>query len=194
MPAATLDLPLGDEDERQASFAREALVHLDAVYRGALRLAGNASDADDLVQETMLRAYRAWDQFRQGTNARGWLMTILRNAFIEEYRRRGARRETLNLEESEAFALSDDFPEADPEHAFFDGLVDDEVLRAIDALPLIYREVVVWTDVEGLPYEEIARLLRVPVGTVKSRVFRARKLLQAQLYRYAVSVGIIEPQ
>lgn len=194
MPAATLDWSVEDDDERQAGFAREALVHLDAVYRAALRLAGNAADADDLVQETMLRAYRAWEQYRRGTNARGWLMTILRNAFIEEYRRRTARRETLDLEASGAFAIPDDLPEADPEHAFFDGLVDDEVLRAIDGLPLIYREVVVWTDVEGLPYEQTARLLGVPVGTVKSRVFRARKLLQARLYQYAVSIGLIQPQ
>lgn len=193
MAAATLDPPLGDEDERQASFAREALVHLDAVYRAALRLAGNATDADDLVQETMLRAYRAWHRFRRGTNARGWLLVILRNAFIEEYRRRSTRRETVDFEATEAFAFSDDLPEADPERAFFEGLVDDEVLRAIDTLPLIYREVVVWTDVEGLPYEETSQLLRVPVGTVKSRLFRARKVLQARLRRYAVASGVIEP-
>jgi RNA polymerase sigma-70 factor, ECF subfamily len=195
MPAAILDLPVGDDaDERQESFTREALVHLDAVYRAALRLAGNATDADDLVQETMLRAYRAWDHYRRGSNARGWLLTILRNAFIEEYRRRTARRESLDLQAIESYALPVDLPQADPEHAFFEGLVDDEVLRAIDALPLIYREVIVWTDIEGLPYEETAKLLRVPVGTVKSRVSRARKVLQARLYQYAVSSGAIDPR
>lgn len=194
MPAAILDLSVGDDaDERQESFTREALVHLDAAYRAALRLAGNATDADDLVQETMLRAYRAWNQYQRGSNARGWLLTILRNAFIEEYRRRTARRETLDLAAIESYALPGDLPQADPEHAFFEGLVDDEVLRAIDALPLIYREVIVWTDIEGLPYEETAKLLRVPVGTAKSRVSRARKLLQARLYHYAVNSGVIGP-
>jgi len=193
MPMAILDLPLDDESEgRRASFEREALVHLDALYRAAVRLTRDAADADDLVQETMLRAYRAWDRYQQGTNARGWLLTILRNAFIEEYRRRATRRDTLDLDALESFAPSVYLPEADPEHAFFEGLVDDEVLRAIDALPLIYREAVVWTDVESLPYEETAKLLKVPTGTVKSRVSRARKMLQARLYRYAVDSGLLD--
>ncbi|HKW41796.1 MAG TPA: sigma-70 family RNA polymerase sigma factor [Gemmatimonadales bacterium] len=184
MPAATLDPPLSDESEaRRASFEREALIHLDAVYRAALRLARDAADADDLVQETMLRAYRGWDRYQRGTNAKGWLLTILRNAFIEEYRRRSTRRNTVDVDAIESLA-----PPAD----FFESLVDDEVVRAIDALPLLYREVVVWTDVEGLPYEETAKLLRVPIGTVKSRVSRARKLLRARLYRYAVSTGLLD--
>src|SRR2546422_1006953 len=100
MSTATPATPApGPVDEKRASFEREALVHLDSLYRVALRLTGNAADADDLVQETMLKAYRAWDQYEKGTNAKGWLLTILRNAFINEYRRRTRHPETVDLED-----------------------------------------------------------------------------------------------
>ena len=178
-------------DPKRAGFEREALVHLDAVYRAALRLSGSAADADDLVQDTMLRAYQAWDQYRPGTNARAWLLTILRHTFINEYRRRSARRETTDVTALEPFVVFEGVQEADPEGAFFDSLVDEDVQRAIAELPVAYREIVVLTDVEGLRYEESAKVLGVPVGTVKSRLFRARKLLQARLYEYAVSTGWI---
>lgn len=179
-------------EERRASFEREALVHLDALYRVALRLTGSASDADDLVQETMLKAYRGWDQFTPGTNAKGWLLTILRHAFINEYRRRRRRPETVDIDAIEPFAVFDDLQEEDPQGAFFDRIVDDEVLRAIDQLPEAFRETLVLSDVEGMSYDEIAKVLDVPVGTVKSRLFRARHLLQAKLYGYAVSMGYIK--
>jgi RNA polymerase sigma-70 factor (ECF subfamily) len=169
-------------------FEREALPHLDAVYRRALRLTDSAADADDLVQETMLRAYRFWHQFQPGTNAKAWLLTILRTTFINEYRHRTRRRETF-AREVEPFIAADDTVEADPERAFFDGIVDDEVTRAVAALPPGYRDVVELTDVEGMRYEESARILGVPVGTIKSRLFRARRILRAQLQRYAVSTG-----
>jgi RNA polymerase sigma-70 factor (ECF subfamily) len=179
-------------DDRRESFEREALVHLDALYRVALRLTGNASDADDLVQETMLKAYRAWDQYQRGTNAKGWLLTILRHAFINEYRRRTRHPETVDLDAIEPFAVFDEVQEEDPQGRFFDQIVDDEVLRAIDQLPEQFREAVVLSDVEGLSYEEVARILSVPIGTVKSRLFRARRQLQAKLYDYAVEMGYIK--
>jgi RNA polymerase sigma-70 factor (ECF subfamily) len=178
-------------DQRRNSFEREALVHLDALYRVALRLTGNAADAQDLVQEAMLRAYRAWDQFEPGTNAKGWLLTILRHAFINEYRRRRRRPETVDLDAIEPFAVFPDLQQEDPQGAFFDRIVDDEVLGAIDELPETFRETLVLSDVEGLSYQDIAKMLDVPVGTVKSRLFRARRLLQRRLYRYAVSMGYI---
>lgn len=177
-------------DEKRASFEREALVHLDALYRAALRLAGNAADADDLVQEAMLKAYRAWDQFTRGSNARAWLLTILRHTFINEYRRRAARPETTDLNAIEPFVVFDGRSEADPEGAFFDSLVDDDLSQAIADLPPLYREVLALTA-DGLRYEESARILSVPVGTIKSRLFRARKLLQTRLHDYAVSTGWI---
>lgn len=178
-------------DEKRASFEREALVHLDVLYRVALRLTANAADADDLVQETMLKAYRAWDQFTTGTNAKAWLLTILRHAFINEYRRRSRRPETVDVDAIEPFAVFADVQDDDPQGAFFDRIVDDEVLRAIDALPEAFRETLVLSDVEGLSYQEIAGILEVPVGTVKSRLFRGRQLLQTKLYDYAVSMGYI---
>ncbi len=184
-----LDTPV---DEKRQSFEREALVHLDALYRVALRLTGNAADADDLVQETMLKAYRAWHQYEQGTNAKGWLLTILRHAFINEYRRRTRHPETVDLDAIEPFAVFEDLQEEDPQGRFFDQIVDDEVLRAIDELPEQFREAIVLSDVEGMSYEEVARILSVPIGTVKSRLFRARRLLQAKLYEYAVGMGYIK--
>jgi RNA polymerase sigma-70 factor, ECF subfamily len=180
------------QDERRASFEREALVHLDSLYRVAMRLTGNAADADDLVQETMLKAYRAWDQYERGTNAKGWLLTILRHAFINEYRRRTRHPATVDLDAIEPFAVFEDLQDEDPQGRFFDQIVDDEVLRAIDELPEQFREAVVLSDVEGLSYDEVAKVLEVPIGTVKSRLFRARRLLQAKLYDYAVGMGYIK--
>jgi len=182
----------GPTDDKRASFEREALVHLDSLYRVALRLTGNPADADDLVQETMLKAYRSWHQYQQGTNAKGWLLTILRNAFINEYRRRARHPETVDVDAVEPFSVFGDMQEEDPQGAFFDRIVDDQVLRAIDELPEQFREAVVLSDVEGLSYQEIAKVLDVPVGTVKSRLFRARQMLQRKLYQYAVDQGYIK--
>lgn len=168
------------------------MVHLDSLYRVALRLAGNAADAEDLVQEAMLRAYRSWDRFTLGTNAKGWLLTILRHLFINEYRRKRRHPESVDLDTIEPFALLDERQEEDPQSAFFDRIVDDEVLRAVDQLPEAFREAVMLSDVEGLSYEEIAKVLEVPVGTVKSRLYRGRHMLQAKLHDYAVSMGYIK--
>ena len=169
-------------------------MHLDALYRVALRLTANPSDAEDLVQETMLRAYRSWERYTPGTNAKGWLLTILRHLFINEYRRRSRHPETVDVDTIEPFALFQEVQEEDPQGAFFDKIVDDEVLRAVDQLPEAFREAVTLSDVEGLSYEEVAKVLDVPVGTVKSRLYRGRRLLQAQLYDYAVSMGYIKGQ
>jgi RNA polymerase sigma-70 factor (ECF subfamily) len=160
----------------------------------ALRLTGNAADAEDLVQETMLRAYRSWERYTPGTNAKGWLLTILRHLFINEYRRKSRHPETVDVDTIEPFALFQEVQEEDPQGAFFDKIVDDEVLRAIDQLPEAFREAVTLSDVEGLSYEEVAKVLDVPVGTVKSRLYRGRRLLQAKLYDYAVSMGYIKGQ
>jgi RNA polymerase sigma-70 factor (ECF subfamily) len=179
-------------DEKRASFEKEALVHLDVLYRVALRLSGNPADADDLVQETMLKAYRAWDQYEKGTNAKAWLLTILRHAFINEYRRRTRHPETVDVDTIEPYAVFSEVQDEDPQGAFFDRIVDDQVLRAIDQLPEVFRETLVLSDVEGMSYQEIAGILEVPIGTVKSRLFRARQLLQTKLYDYAVEMGYIK--
>ena len=187
-PAASRPSP----EDRRAGFEREALVHLDSLYRLALRLSGNEADAEDLVQEAMLRAYRSWERYTPGTNAKGWLLTILRHLFINEYRRKRRHPESVDLDTIEPFALLDEKQEEDPQTAFFDRIVDEEVLRAVDQLPEAFREAVMLSDVEGLSYEEIAKVLEVPVGTVKSRLYRGRRLLQGKLHEYAVSMGYIK--
>lgn len=190
--------------DRRASFEAEALPHLDAVYRFALRLAGSPGEAEDLVQETFLRAYRAWDQYTPGTRAKSWLFTICRNAFLRE-RERDVRRDELVAEaaheeagasapaggaggEMPLFAGGADY---DPEGDYFRGIVDDRVLAAIDGLPVDFREAVVLSDLQGLSYQEIADVVGVPIGTVKSRLFRGRKVLKEQLYEFARESGYI---
>lgn len=176
------------------TFERDVLPHMDLLYRVALRLTGEAAAAEDLVQETVLKALRAWGQFRQGTNARGWLLTILRNTFINDYRRRRRTPVTVDLEVAESAALVHEHAGADPEGEFFRVLVDDRIVAAIDALPEEFREVVTLSDIEGLGYAQIAETLDVPVGTVKSRLSRARRQLQATLLDYAIEAGIVRPR
>lgn len=181
-------------DDKRRAFEEEALPHLDSVYRVALRLAGDETQAEDLVQETMLKAYRSWHQYRPGTNVRAWLLTIVRHTFINEYRKRRRAGTEIDVSQVEAFTVFPEVQEVDPEGRFFDQIVDDEVLRAIDALPDEFREALILSDVEGLAYAEIAQVTEVPVGTVKSRLFRARQALQRELYDYAVEMGYIKKQ
>lgn len=179
-------------DDRRHAFEAEALPHLDSVYRVALHLARDATRAEDLVQDTMLKALRGWDQYQLGTNVRAWLLTILRNTFFTDYRQRQSRPEMADVDAIDDFSLYPLVEEADPAGRFFDQLVDETVLRAIDALPDEFRETLVLSDVEGLSYGEIAAITEVPLGTVKSRLSRARKALQHQLYAYAVEMGYIK--
>ncbi len=184
----------GKAANRNGSFEREALPHLDVLYRVALRLARDPDRAADLVQETMLRAHRAWASFRTGTNARAWLITILRNQFISDYRRERREAVVADLDKVEPFLLDRSTPDADPEGEFFSQIVDKTVLEAVDALTSDFREVLVLSDMEGMSYAEIAATLEIPVGTVKSRLFRARRQLQEKLYNHAVEMGYIRPR
>ncbi|HEU4454225.1 MAG TPA: sigma-70 family RNA polymerase sigma factor [Longimicrobium sp.] len=181
-------------------FVEEALPHLEAVHRFALRLAaGDDDEAGDLVQETYLRAYRAWEGFRPGTNARAWLFTICRNVFLRSRERRGRAMEIPVDADPEVEALAAtagvwEAMNADPERAFFDSFVDEDVLREVDRLPEPYREAVVLVDLEGFSYDEAREMLSLPVGTVKSRLFRGRRLLQQALYAYALEMGYVRPE
>lgn len=180
--------------DARAAFEAEALPHLDSLYRVGLRLTGDPARAEDLVQDTMLRALKAWQQYQPGTNLRAWLFTILRNTFINDYRRRKREPIPVDLEAVEPFAIDRAVAEVDPEAAFFDRIVDERILAAIDALPEEFREAVVLSDVEHLTYAEIAQTLAIPVGTVKSRLFRGRRLLQKALYEHAVEMGYLKPR
>ncbi|HEX2165660.1 MAG TPA: sigma-70 family RNA polymerase sigma factor [Longimicrobiales bacterium] len=182
----------------RAGFADEALPWLDAVYRFSLRLtAGNRVEADDVVQETFLRAYRHWDTFRRGTSARAWLFTIARNVFLRSRERLARKPETLvseldyDVAEVSAEDALRDIGEQDPERKFFASFIDEEVTRAVERLPPEFREVVVLSDIEGLNYAEIADVVGVPLGTVKSRLYRGRRQLQRSLYEYAVEMGYL---
>ncbi|HEX6643363.1 MAG TPA: sigma-70 family RNA polymerase sigma factor [Gemmatimonadales bacterium] len=175
------------------SFEREALPHLDTLYRVALRLTGEPAAAEDLVQDAMLRALRGWHGFRPGSNARAWLVTILRNTFINDYRRRKREPATVDLDGA-PHAIYQAVAESDPEGAFFARIVDERVLAAVDALPADFREVLVLSDMEGMPYAEIAAALGIPIGTLKSRLFRARRLLQRDLYQHALEMGYLSPR
>lgn len=183
----------------KADFHEEALPHMDAVYRFALRLAGSRDLAEDLVQDTFLRAFRSWDRYTPGTQCKSWLFTICRNVFLRR-REREERHDELVAENvdrnSGPFEVVNPVwvkaVKADPEGDFFDSIVDEVVLEHIQDLPEDYRMVVLLSDLEGLSYQEIAEMMEVPVGTVKSRLFRGRRILQGTLYDYAVSMGYIQ--
>jgi RNA polymerase sigma-70 factor, ECF subfamily len=193
--------PKPDEPPRSGTFADEALPHMESVYRYALRLArGRADQADDLVQDTFLQAFRAWDTFSPGTNCRAWLFTICRNGFLRGEERRGRRPEVTgsdidaDVEAMAATAVFSEVAAADPEQEFFASFVDEQVVAAVDALPDPFQEIVVLSDIEGLSYPELAEVLGVPTGTVKSRLFRGRRMLQQSLYEYALEMGYVRPK
>lgn len=176
-------------------FETLALSHLDPLYSAALRLTKNERDAEDLVQDTCMRAFRFFDKFERGTNMKAWLFKILTNTFINRYRRKVKERNVVEGSERDAvherFISRDatDFA-ANPEQYLFDRLLSDDVLRAIDGLPIDFRLVVILADLQEFSYKEIAEILDCPVGTVMSRLFRGRKLLQKTLREYALGQGV----
>ncbi|HEX6537437.1 MAG TPA: sigma-70 family RNA polymerase sigma factor [Gemmatimonadaceae bacterium] len=179
-----------DARDRRARFEAEVLAHLDALYSFALKLTHERDDAEDLVSETVLRALDRWEQYQLGTNARAWLFTILYHAFVSRKRRIDARELPLP-EDSDGWSANETVGDPDPEGRFYDSFVDEEITRAIDSLPEDYRMTLVLSDVHGLRYAEIAEILGIPEGTVKSRLFRGRRILQKQLRDYAVEMGYI---
>lgn len=184
------------ETTSRAAFEAEALVHLDTLYGAALRLTRDPVDAEDLVQDAMLRAYRFYDRFESGTNLKAWLLRILTNTFINRFRR--ASRERDVLEGQDADPVGDGVMSraamrglTDPVGDAQRRLVASEIQAAIDELPEDYRLVVVLADVEELSYREIAEIAGCPIGTVMSRLHRARRLMQGRLAAQAKSLGII---
>ena len=182
---------IGTEATPRADFEKEALVHLDALYGFALKLARARDEAEDLVSDTVLRAFERWEQYRLGTNIRAWLFTILYHVFVSRKRRIDAREVPEGDGES-GWSTRDAVGEADPEGRFYDSFLDDEIMRAIDSLPDEYRAAVVLSDIQELRYAEIAQILGIPEGTVKSRLFRGRRLLQRKLRGYAEEMGYVK--
>jgi RNA polymerase sigma-70 factor (ECF subfamily) len=177
-------------------FETEALGFLDALYRTALRMTRSEADAEDLVQETYIRAFRFKDQFTPGTNLKAWLFRILTNTFINTYRRKQSQPEFTELDDVDEFSLYKRMSDlkvssasGNPETEFLNGLVDSEVKDALMELPEKFRQVVL-LDVEGFSYKEIAEMLDIPIGTVMSRLHRGRKFLQKRLLDLAQQRGI----
>jgi RNA polymerase sigma-70 factor (ECF subfamily) len=175
----------------RAHFEREALGHLDALYGFALKLSRARDEAEDLVSDTLLRAFERWEQYRLGTNIRAWLFTILYHLFVSRKRRIDAR-EVPEADGAPGWSARDAVGDADPERRFYDSFLDEEIVRAIESLPDEYRAAVVLSDIEELRYSEIARILGIPEGTVKSRLFRGRRLLQRKLRDYAETMGYVK--
>jgi RNA polymerase sigma-70 factor (ECF subfamily) len=176
-------------------FETEALQHLDALYASALRFTRNPRDAEDLVQDVFLRACRFLDRFEPGTNLKAWLFRILTNTFINKYRRTTRERSLVDGPGREQVTEQLHSPESadraeNPERTLLDRLVSEEVLSAIDSVPIDFRMVVILADIHDFSYKEIADILDVPVGTVMSRLYRGRRHLQRSLAGYAAASGI----
>jgi RNA polymerase sigma-70 factor (ECF subfamily) len=195
------DATLGAEGlsrESRAQLEQDAIAQIDALYRTALRMTRSSSDAEDLVQETYLRAFRSLHQFTEGTNLRAWLFRIMTNTYINDYRKRQRRPTSTSLDDIEDFYLYDHLVDTvaqphndDPEAEVLERLTTANITDAIDNLPEEFRQVVTLADVEGFSYREIADVLQIPVGTVMSRLFRARRRLRKTLYDVAIESGYI---
>ncbi len=173
-------------------FEEEFLPHADALKTFAYHLAYNEEDANDLVLETYLKAYRFIDKDRQGTNAKAWLFKILKNAYINEYRKKSKRPTKVDFEDVVAYHDTDDDRVTgymDLRAEIFQYMMGDEVTTAINALPIDFRTVILLCDIEGFTYEEISKIVDIPIGTVRSRLFRARNMLKEKLKEYAESLG-----
>jgi len=181
-------------------FAEQALTHMAGLYSAALRMTRNPADAEDLVQETYLKAYRSFASYEEGTNLRAWLYRILTNTYINTYRAKQRRPTEADLDEVEDLylyrrigALEAATASRSAEDQLMDMFTDDEVKDAMEALPETFRMAVYLADVEDFSYKEIAEILDVPIGTVMSRLHRGRKAMQKALFDYAVARGLTEP-
>ncbi len=179
------------------NFHKEALPHLDALYYAARYMTKDPRDAEDLVQETFLKAYRFFHRYTAGTNCKAWLFRILTNTHIN--RQRGKHREFAYIENVDVEGAQDN-PISEtsafyknPEQGYLHGLVHEEVKRALDAIPDDFRTAVVLADLQDFSYKEIAEIMECPIGTVMSRLHRGRKMLQKRLRAHAISQGIIAP-
>jgi RNA polymerase sigma factor (sigma-70 family) len=181
-----------EKAEIDAFFESEMMVHIRPLYHFAFRLTNDEDDANDLVQDTFLKAYRFIKSFERGSNAKAWLFRILKNSFINNYRKNSKEPAQIDYEEAENFlntGISSWSESIDLRDKLFRGLVGDEITNALNLLPVDFKTVIILCDIEEFSYEEIAKITDIPVGTVRSRLHRARKLLKDQLAEYARKMG-----
>ena len=182
----------------QANFEQDAMQYTRQLYSAAMRMTRNPADAEDLVQETFLKAYRAYHTFQEGTNLKAWLYRILTNTYINKYRKESRRPSEVDLGTVEDMYLyrrlgSEESAEAarTTEDRVLDGLVESDIKEAVEELPESFRMPVLLADLEGFSYKEIAEILEIPIGTVMSRLHRGRKAMQKRLWEYAKQRGLL---
>ena len=184
------------KQQRGWDFEAAAMPFVDALYNTAYRMTRNAEDAEDLVQETYFKAYRYYDKFQEGTNFKAWLFKILKNTFINNYRKMQQappQSDFAEIEDAFESQLSEEVTRhmKSPEDEVLEDVLDEDVQRALDILPPDYRMAVILADLEGFSYKEIAEILELPVGTVMSRLYRGRKLMEAAMLEYAREHGYL---
>ena len=173
-------------------FNNEFMPHVNSMYNFAYRLTLDEDDAKDLVQDTFLKSYRFINSFQQGTNAKAWLFRILKNSFINDYRKKSKEPAKVDYQEVEGYYNSDDVDEVittDLRAETLQDMIGDEISNALNALDVDFRTVIILCDLEGFKYDEMAKILDIPIGTVRSRLHRARNLLKEKLSEYARKMG-----
>jgi RNA polymerase sigma factor (sigma-70 family) len=188
--------PRYSETEKYRIFDKEFMPHIDSMYNFAFRLTNDEDDANDLVQDTYMKAFRFINSFQEGTNAKAWLFRILKNSFINDYRKKSKEPSKVDYQEVETVYNSTEDAEfestSDLRIEAVQDMIGDEVAMALNGLPVDFRTVIILCDIEGFTYEEMAKILDIPIGTVRSRLHRARNLLKEKLRSYAKSMGYKE--
>jgi RNA polymerase sigma factor (sigma-70 family) len=180
------------EQQKQSIFNQEFMPHINSMYNFAYRLTLDSDDAKDLLQDTYLKAFRFIDSFQQGTNAKAWLFRILKNSFINDYRKKSKEPSKVDYQEVETYYNSEDVDRQitpDLRVEALQDMIGDEISIALNALDVDFRTVIILCDLEGFKYEEMAKILDIPIGTVRSRLHRARNLLKEKLSEYAKTMG-----
>lgn len=183
------------EKEQRDTVFREFIPHINALYNFAYHLSLDENDANDLLQETLLKAYRSTHSYVGGSNAKAWLFKILKNTFINEYRRRNRLPQQIDYEEIGQYHDSEDPDQGkylDLRHEIFQDMLGDEVTKAINSIPVAFKTAVLLCDVEGFTYDEMSKILDIPVGTVRSRLNRGRSLLKNALRDYGTKMGYVD--
>lgn len=180
------------EKEKKEIFNTEFLPHINSMYNFGYRLTLDEDDAKDLVQDTYMKAYRFIESFQRGTNAKAWLFRILKNSFINDYRKKSKEPSKVDYQEVESYYNSDDVDRqitTDLRVESLQDMIGDEISNALNALDVDFRTVIILCDLEGFKYDEMAKILDIPIGTVRSRLHRARNLLKEKLSEYAKKMG-----